>query len=276
METLRLDNRISIRFYTGQDIKEGCLPEDLSNKNELPSLLFLNLDAVYNLFCYFYQDLKSWVEFVDKIVLDEVHTIFSELSFREKYKVYFRLPVLGIPIVALSGSVPLFALTRLAKRLCLSVMDDLSDMKIIHGGDVIGDFPMGFKINFFVGSTYLTKVVDFVCKCLGARPSPVNSAHIFVAAKHDGTLLLRMLSPRYRCRFVSSDTIMETINQVASEWGKGEFDVLISTSIGLVGNENPRCRYLACAGFLYDCMQIVQAFGRCWRKSKLNIEENRN
>jgi hypothetical protein len=62
--------------------------------------------------------------------------------------VYFRLPVFGIPIVALSGSVPLFALTRPAKQLCLSVTDDLYDLKIIHGGDLIGDFPMGFKIHF--------------------------------------------------------------------------------------------------------------------------------
>ena len=262
METLQLDNCILSQFYTGQEIKEGCLPEDLSNKNELPSLLFLNLDAMYNLFFSFYQDLKSWVEFVDKIVLDEVHTIFTEFLLCHKYNVYFQLPVLGIPIVVLSGSVPCFALTRLAKRLCLSVKDDLSDLKVIHRGDVIGDFPKGFKIKISIGSAYLSNIALFVCKCLGAQPSPVNAAHIFVAVKEDGTRLLHMLSSRYNCCFVSSDTIPETINQDASEWGKGEFDILISTTIGLVGDENPHCRYLACAGYLYDCMQIVQMFGR--------------
>jgi hypothetical protein len=71
---------------------------------------------------------------------------FSELSFRDKYKVYWRLPVLGIPIVALSGSVPHFAMPRLAKKLCLSVSDNLADLKIIHGCDVVGNFPKGFKI----------------------------------------------------------------------------------------------------------------------------------
>ena len=99
-----LDKQISIRFYTGRGITKGLLPEDLSNKEELPSLLFVRVDVMYNLCTFFHEDLKSWFYFVDKIVIDEVHTIFSEMSFREKYKVYLRLPVLGIPIVALSGS----------------------------------------------------------------------------------------------------------------------------------------------------------------------------
>ena len=37
---------------------------------------------------------------------------------------------------------------------------------------------------------------------------------------------------------------------------------MLSNSISLVGNENPFCRYVACAGYLFDSMQIVQAFGR--------------
>jgi hypothetical protein len=262
MEKLGLEKRISIRFYTGRDILEGQLPEDLSDKEDLPSLLFISVDAMYNLFAFFHEDLKSWYNFVDKIVIDEVHTIISELSFREKYRVYFRLPVLGIPIVALSGSVPLFAVSRFAKRLCLSVVDDLSDMKVIHGGDVVGDFPNGFKIKVSMGLMYVSKVAHFVIKMLGASPSVVDAVHIFVAQKCDGSRLLEILSTRYSSRFVSSDTSRQEVDQVASEWGKGRFNVLISTSIGLVGNENPRCRYLACAGYLYDCMQIVQAFGR--------------
>ena len=99
-------------------------------------------------------------------------------------------------------------------------------------------------------------------KRLGASPSVVDAAHIFVAQKCDGSRLLEILSTRYSSRFVSSDTSREEVDQVASEWGEGRFNVLISTSIGLVGKENSRCRYLACAGYLYDCMQIVQAFGR--------------
>jgi hypothetical protein len=142
---LHLDG-IVILTFNGRDIQEGKLPEQLRGVESLPNLLFLNLDAIHHLFNNFHEDLKSWTAFIDKIVIDEVHTCFSEVNFREKYKVYHQLPSLGIPICALSGSVPLFAVSRLAKRLCLSVSEDLSDMKIIHGGDIIGNFPSGFKI----------------------------------------------------------------------------------------------------------------------------------
>ena len=262
VEKLGLETHISIIFFTGSDIREGSLPEELSNKESLPSLIFLNLDGAYNLFTYFFEDLKSWVDVVDKMVIDEVHTIFSELSFRDKYKLYFRLPVIGIPMVALSGSLPLFVLPKLAKRLCLSSSVDLGDIKIIHGSHVVGTFPKGFKIKVNVSATYVNKVANFVVKRLGSQPDIAGAVHVFVAEKGDGGHLFNILSCRYNCRFVSSDTKREVVNQVASEWSKGEINVLISTSIALVGNENPRCRYLACAGYLYDSMQIVQACGR--------------
>jgi hypothetical protein len=194
--------------------------------------------------------------------LDEVHTIFSELSCRNKYKVYFQLPVLGIPILALSGSLPLFVLSKFARRLCLSVATDLGDVKIIHGSHVVGSFPNGFKIKVNVCEAYVNKVANFVVNRLGPQPCVAGAVHIFVAEKVDGFRLLKMLSSRYNCRFVSSDTNPQEMNQVALKWSKGEFEVLISTSIALVGNENPCCKYLACAGYLYDSMQIVQALGR--------------
>jgi superfamily II DNA or RNA helicase len=96
----------------------------------------------------------------------------------------------------------------------------------------------------------------------GLNHALAGAIHVFVAEKVDGFRLLKMLSSRYNCRFVSSDSNSHETNQVALKWSRGEFKVLISTSIALVGNENPSCKYLACAGYLYDSMQIVQALGR--------------
>ena len=256
MEKLGFDGSVSISHFTGQEITQVSLPEEIADKERLPTLLFLNLDAMSNLFTFHFQHLESWVDVVDKIVIDEVHTVCSELSFRDKYKVYWRLPVLGIPIVALSGSVPKFLVSKLAKQLCLSVARDLEDMKVIHGQDIIGNFPKGFRIKFSVGPTYVNEVSTFVVQ-RGA-----GAVHVFVAEKRDGEHLFSILSPRCKCRFITSDTNHEELREVAFKWSKGEFDVLISTSISLVGNENPFCRYVACAGYLFDSMQIVQAFGR--------------
>ena len=60
------------------------------------------------------------------------------------------------------------------------------------------------------------------------------------------------------------DSRVVTVRSFLTHWKQSlsTFKVLISTSVALVGNENPRCRYLACAGYLYDSVQIVQAFGR--------------
>lgn len=66
----------------------------------------------------------------------------------------------------------------------------------------------------------------------------------------------------YKSKIVSSDSTVEEVNQAAMEWCLGKLDVLITTTMGLVGNENPLCRYLVCVGYLYDSMQIVQALGR--------------
>ena len=268
-------DRISVLVFTGSDIKDGVLPIELSDKNDLPSLLFLNLDAMSNLFKYFREQLKSWVDRLEMIVVDEIHTIYSEMDFRNKYSVYSRLSSLGVPIVGLSGSVPLFAVSRLAKRLCLSVQDDLSDLKIVHGGDVVGTFPKGFKIQVSITDNCIEEVALFVHKRLGQGTATTETAtatttgvteaiHVFVSRKNDGTALERLFAVQYpnNCRFVSADNSKDEINQVAAEWGRSVFSILISTSIALVGNENPKCRHLACAGYLFDVMSMVQFFGR--------------
>jgi hypothetical protein len=166
VESVGFGSSISICVFKGGDIMDGCLPDELLDSDALPHLLFLNLNAMSNLFTFHFEVLKLWVRFMDKIVLDEVHTIFSELSFREKYKVCAQLPLLGIPILALSGSVPLFALPKLAHRLCMTVTKDLADLKVIHGADIVGNFPKGFAIRFSVAATYLNKVATFVAKKL--------------------------------------------------------------------------------------------------------------
>ena len=249
----------NICVFSGRDItRDGVLPEELQVKESLPSLLFLNLDAIHNLFHYFSELVKSWVDVVEKIVIDEVHTIFSEMSFRNKYKVYSELPSLGIPIVVLSGSMPIFAISKFARRLGLSDTANLSDVKTIVGSHVVGHFPQGFKIKVGITSLYVNLAARFLEKKL-----KLGSAHVIVAEKKDGQTIFHQLSTtNYKSKFVSSDSTVEEVNQAAMEWCSGKLDVLITTTMGLVGNENPLCRFLVVVGYLYDSMQIVQALGR--------------
>jgi hypothetical protein len=238
MKKLNL-GEVSISCLTGGDITVGGLPEALKSKETLPHLLFLNLDAMHHLFELYVEDLKTWKPFIDKIVIDEVHTIFSELAFRDKYSVYYCLPALGVPIVALSGSIPSFAVSKLAQRIGLSIFDDSHDLKVIRGGDIIGNFPKGFRISAVLDDAYLSKIVDFVNRCLGAQPNPNCAVHVFVSEKGEGRKIHEKLKLRFSCRIVTSDNSLDDVNDVAAAWSRSEFNVLISTSIALVGNENP-------------------------------------
>jgi hypothetical protein len=60
-------------------------------------ILFLNLDAAFNLFTNYKYLMDSWVQqrLLDRIIIDEVHTIFSESRFRSSFKVYEWLPDVG-------------------------------------------------------------------------------------------------------------------------------------------------------------------------------------
>ncbi len=154
---------------------------------------------------------------------------------------------------------PLFVLPRVAVRLCIAVDKRMKDMKIIHGGDIVGSFPDGVRINFSVTPRFLHQVASFAIRRVREGGGAV---HIFVVGKRAGDFVLKLLtSNSVNCAFVSSDTQAEELTTVASKWGKGEFDILISTSIALVGNENPLCRFIACAGYLFDTMKVVQGFG---------------
>jgi DEAD/DEAH box helicase len=260
VEKVGFGTSISSCIFTGGDINVGLLPDELSNKEDLPNILFLNLDALFNLFTFHFETFKSWIDNIDKIVIDEVHTFLTELSFREKYQVYWRLPVLGIPIIALSGSVPLFVLPRFATRLCLSCDKQMNDIKVIHGGVLFGHFPQGFRIKFSVTPRYIYQVASFAIRCVQEGG---GAGHIFVVDKRDGDLLEQLITSKsVNCVFVSSDTPAEDLKAIAAKWGMGGFDILVSTSIALVGNENPACRFVACAGYLFDAMQVVQGFGR--------------
>jgi hypothetical protein len=64
--------------------------------------------------------------------------------------------------------------------------------------------------------TYVNKVATFVIKRLGSQIGVGGGAiHVFVAEKLDGEHLFSILSSRCNCRFISSNTQQEELNQLA-------------------------------------------------------------
>jgi hypothetical protein len=191
----------------------------------------------------------------DRIIIDEVHTIFSESRFRSSFKVYEWLPSLGVPIIALSGSLPLFVLPTLSPlslKLCLSQKSDMSDCHIIHCENIVGVFPEGFKITVEMRIEYTTK----------GQCSSQDAIHVYTDVKENTMTIYKNLCKTFRCRLVTAESTQQDQMKIAEDWSNSSFRVLVSTSIGLVGNENLNRKYIACAGYLHNNMQVIQAIWR--------------
>jgi AraC-like DNA-binding protein len=201
------------------------------------------------------------------------------------------LPSLGVPIIALSASLPLFVLPKLTLKLCLSQKSDMSHCHIIHCENIVGVFPEGFKITVEMHTEYATKIMEFVSNTL-CQCSSQDAIHVFTDVKENAMTIYKNLCKKFDCRLVTAESTQQDQMKIAEEWSNSSFRVLISTSIGLVGNENLNCKYIACAGYLHDNMQVIQAIGRlrpCQRTSygkiffcvpfglpKFRIEEDEN
>lgn len=97
---------ISIASLKGSNVERNDRPNVLKDKDLLPSILFLSLEAMSRLVEFHFEYMKELTESqsIFKIYVDECHTILSEYSFRNKYVSLRRLAALKIPIMSLSGS----------------------------------------------------------------------------------------------------------------------------------------------------------------------------
>jgi hypothetical protein len=138
----------------------------------------------------------------DRIIIDEVHTIFSESRFRSSFQVYEWLPSLGVPIIALSGSLPLFVLPTLSPlslKLCLSQKSDMSDCHIIHCENIVGVFPEGFKITVEMRIEHTTK----------GQCSSQDAIHVYTDVKENTMTIYKNLCKTFRCWLVTAESTQQ-------------------------------------------------------------------
>jgi superfamily II DNA or RNA helicase len=98
-----------------------------------------------------------------------------------------------------------------------------------------------------------------------------NAIHVFADVKENAKTIFNNLFQQFNCPIVTAESKQQEQLQIAEERSKGSFRVLISTTIGLVGNENPYCKHIACAGYLHDIMPGIQAIGRLWASITLSV-----
>ena len=126
-------------------------------------------------------------------------------------------------------------------------------MDIIGPSDPVGD---GFSFDVAIVGDVARAIIDFVLK------SRVGACHVLCSSTILVATVTNELSKTLRVLSVTGDSSYQEQIRCAKNWLKGEHDVLVSTVVGLVGNENRFCKTIVVGGFLFNVSSLVQAIGR--------------
>jgi len=171
----------------------SALLED--NNHELPQLIFMSLDALASVMDQYIVHLRmlSRKGKIHRFFIDEVHTIYGE-TFRESYEKLRNIATLGVPVMCLSGSLPLTLASSLCRYLNLSFAAGTDsghnttdtntnaavniDLIYPRYECLVGLFPPGFNIHCTTirgGLSHAAKLrIVQVCK---ARDGTIGSRH---------------------------------------------------------------------------------------------------
>lgn len=175
-------SNVRIASLKGKDVDENVVPNILRNKDSLPSILFVSLEALKKLIDYYFNLLKEFGSqgLLQKIFIDECHTILSELNFRNNYHALAKLVGLNIPIMLFSGSFQ----QRFVKDFLSYLLgsDEMSMFNIIIDKELFG--PKLVRLEHRFSSDYIEiacrSVIDYV------RRNAENNVHVIVATLDEG------------------------------------------------------------------------------------------
>lgn len=241
------------------EISEDVLPDSIRDIHKLPNLLFMTVDAIARLVDCHWETLSSWARsgLLRKIYIDEVHTLPSEYNFRSCYQRLNKLCKLAIPIMTMSGSIPIQLAHSLSKYLGTTSTD--TNFDLIDGGDPVGN---GFtlKVKQVHGHTAANAANEAMCH---VKSHPGTSVHVICSTKLYAETVAKLLSAKgISALIVTGDSSSMEQKSIALAWYQGKVSVLVSTTVALVGNENHRCRHIIVCGLIYHLSNLVQAFGR--------------
>jgi hypothetical protein len=250
-----LEEKMKVCFLDSTQVDSETFPEVLCGK-ELPSLVFLNLDGGAALLRYHLTRLQRLASqnVLKRIFLDEFQQLVVEYGFRSSYQCLRDLGRVGVPVMCLSGSMPCEIAESLMSYCGLSQTLESQSFDLVKPSDPVGD---GFSFDVEVVEDVAKSIIDFVL-----RTSRVGACHVLCSSIPMVTTVTEVLSKSLRVLSVTGKSPYQEQVQCAKNWLKGEYDVLVSTVVGLVGNENRLCKTIVVGGFLFNISSLVQAIGR--------------
>ncbi len=250
---------VVVERLKGCDIDDNVLPNVLRDKGSLPSLLFLSLEAVAKIVEYHFDYLEELNNegLVYKVHVDECHTLLSELNFRSKYEALGKIGGLNIPMVVYSGSFQTWFVSDFMKYMFGS--QDLGMYNLYLDEELFGKKLL--KIEHVACLGYIDKAVDSVVDYVVGNEE--LNVHVIVATVGEGEDMFMKLKNKksdMESAFIYSGS--EGQELVARKWAGNDIRVLISTTLGLVGNESSKTGLVCIVGMLYNLPSIVQSIGR--------------
>ena len=250
-----LHDRLTVEFLSSGDIDDAIVPSILMD-HELPSLLFLNLDGAVKLLQKHMDRLLKLANdnLLKTIYVDEIQQFLCEYSLRTPYQGLRELGRVGVPVLCLSGSLPTSMAMQLMAyfRLTIGTLPE-SSVDVIDGLDPVGT---GFSLEVTTTKAVGKDVADYIKKS-GRIP-----CHVICSSKPVVQEIASLLSPSMTVLTVTGESSSEEQFSISNSWSCGKCDVLVSTTVALVGNENSKCRTIVIAGVLHNVSSLVQAFGR--------------
>ena len=249
---MMLADRIRVEFVDSSGLES--VSKFLEEKS-VPALLFLNLDSAASLLKLHLVTLQKLAakRVLHRIYVDEFQQLIVEFGFRSCYQTLRELGRIGAPVMCLSGSMPFSMATSLMSYCRLLVGYTLDSVEIVQGFDPIGS---GFFFDVKVVQNLETSIVESVLTCMD------SACHVICDTKVLVDKVGKLLSNRCNLLSVTGDTPSHEQMQCARDWASGTYDVLVSSTVALVGNENKKCRKIVVGGFLYNVSSLVQAIGR--------------
>ena len=249
--------KFSVEYLIGSDISEQVFPNCLRDYQSLPSIIFVSLEAIAKLLICHFHFMKEIVEesLINKIFIDECHTLLTETNFRNKYFELTKLAALGVPIMSMSGSFP----TKFISSYTKYMFNDCSNIpgKMFIDESLFGTQELSLRV--IQTSNYLQATVSCIVDFLGKHSG--YNIHVIVSTTDEGHFIRDILEKKHiDVEFIHSGS--DDQDQVASKWGNNQLKVLISTTLGLVGNESINTQLVCIVGLLYDLLSVIQAMGR--------------
>ena len=175
-------HRISIHSLKGRDIEDNILPNLLRDKDSLPSILFVSLEAIRILFEYHRSCLEELQkdDLIFKIYVDECHTILSELNFRDSYSCLAKLARLNIPMAVFSGSFQRAFIKDFVHYMFGS--DDTGMYNMYIDTQIFGNKLM--KLTHIASKNYMAECCNHLEKYVNEFKK--SSVHVIVSTKNEG------------------------------------------------------------------------------------------